>query len=83
MTEVNSFYLGAFITYLVVVLGIGVWAYRRTKDVMDFWVMGQNMGPDLRRPRDGARGKTRPEHVHGRPALGQVSLHLAHQVHHV
>ncbi len=47
MTEVNSFYLGAFITYLVVVLGIGVWAYRRTKDVMDFWVMGQNMGPVL------------------------------------
>lgn len=47
MSEVNPFYLGAFITYLLVVLGIGVWAYKRTKDVMDFWVMGQNMGPVL------------------------------------
>lgn len=47
MSEVNPFYLSAFITYLVVVLGIGVWAYRRTNDVMDFWVMGQNMGPVL------------------------------------
>lgn len=47
MAEVNPFYLGAFITYMLVVLAIGVWAYRRTKDVMDFWVMGQNMGPVL------------------------------------
>lgn len=47
MTEVNPFYLGAFITYLLVVLGIGTWAYTRTKSVMDFWVMGQSMGPVL------------------------------------
>lgn len=47
MAEVNPLYLGAFITYLLVVLGIGMWAYTRTKDVMDFWVMGQNMGPVL------------------------------------
>jgi len=47
MAEVNPVYLGAFISYLVVVLGIGVWAFRRTKDVMDFWVFGQNMGPIL------------------------------------
>ncbi len=47
MAEINPLYLGVFIVYLVVVLGIGMWAYTRTKDVMDFWVMGQNMGPVL------------------------------------
>jgi SSS family transporter len=46
-SQVNPFYLGAFITYLVVVLLIGLWAFRRTKSVMDFWVMGQSMGPGL------------------------------------
>lgn len=47
MAEVNPFYLGAFTVYLLVVLAIGVWAYTRTKNVMDFWVFGQNMGPVL------------------------------------
>ncbi len=47
MAEVNPYYLFAFIAYLVVVLAIGLWAFRRTKDVMDFWVFGQNMGPVL------------------------------------
>lgn len=47
MGEVNPFYLAAFGVYLLVVLGIGVWAYTRTKDVMDFWVFGQDMGPVL------------------------------------
>ena len=46
-SQVNPFYLGAFIVYLVVVLLIGLWAFRRTKTVMDFWVMGQGMGPGL------------------------------------
>jgi len=45
--EVNPFYLGAFILYLGVVLSIGLWAYTRTRDVMDFWVFGQGMGPVL------------------------------------
>src|SRR5690606_29986572 len=40
-------YLGIFIGYLVLVLGIGIWAFTRTKNVMDFWVFGQNMGPLL------------------------------------
>ena len=47
MAEVNPFYLGAFIVYLAVVLGIGLWAFTRTKNVMDFWVFGQDMGPLL------------------------------------
>ncbi|MBT8405235.1 MAG: sodium:solute symporter family protein [Gemmatimonadetes bacterium] len=47
VSEVNPYYLGAFVTYLVVVLGIGVWAYRRTRSVLDFWVYGQSMGPGL------------------------------------
>lgn len=47
MAEVNPYYLVAFIAYLVVVLAIGVWAFTRTKNVMDFWVFGQNMGPVL------------------------------------
>lgn len=45
MSEVNPFYLITFIVYLVLVLGIGLWAFTRTKTVMDFWVFGQNMGP--------------------------------------
>ncbi|XVH33229.1 sodium:solute symporter family protein (plasmid) [Haloferacaceae archaeon DSL9] len=47
MSDVNPFYLGAFIIYLLIVLGIGVWGYTRTEDVMDFWVFGQSMGPML------------------------------------
>jgi Na+/proline symporter len=46
-TQVNPIYLATFIVYLVVVLAIGVWAFTRTKNVMDFWVMGQSMGPIL------------------------------------
>lgn len=47
MTEVNPYYLATFIVYLLVVLSIGLWAFTRTKNVMDFWVFGQNMGPVL------------------------------------
>lgn len=47
MASVDPFFLSAFIVYLVVVLAIGVWAYTRTKSVMDFWVFGQSMGPFL------------------------------------
>ncbi len=46
-TPVNPIYLTAFVAYLVVVLILGVWAHRRTRSVMDFWVMGQKMGPGL------------------------------------
>lgn len=45
--EVNPFYLGVFVVYLLVLLGIGSWAYTRTHNVMDFWVFGQKMGPWL------------------------------------
>lgn len=47
MSEVNPYYLGTFVVYLLVVLGIGLWAFTRTKSVMDFWVFGQKMGPML------------------------------------
>ncbi len=47
MSEVNPYYLAAFVGYLAVVLAIGLWAFRRTKSVMDFWVFGQDMGPGL------------------------------------
>ncbi len=47
MTEVNPIYLAFFIVYLVVVLGIGLWAFTRTRNVMDFWVFGQDMSPLL------------------------------------
>lgn len=47
MSNVNPFFLSAFLIYLAVVLVIGIWAYTRTKTVMDFWVFGQNMGPVL------------------------------------
>ncbi|WP_129113685.1 sodium:solute symporter family protein [Halegenticoccus tardaugens] len=47
MADVNPFYLGAFAVYLLIVLGIGVWGYTKTSDVMDFWAFGQEMGPWL------------------------------------
>ncbi|WP_273740681.1 sodium:solute symporter family protein [Natrinema soli] len=47
MTEVNPFYLGTFIVYLLIVLAIGIWGYTKTTDVIDFWAFGQNMGPWL------------------------------------
>jgi sodium/proline symporter len=47
MTSGNPWFLAAFAAYLTVVLAIGVFAYRRTRDVMDFWVYGQQMGPWL------------------------------------
>jgi SSS family transporter len=47
MSEVNPYYLATFVLYLLVVLSIGLWAFTRTKNVMDFWVYGQGMGPVL------------------------------------
>ena len=44
---VNPFFLGTFIVYLLVVLAIGVWGYRQTTDVSDFWVYGKRLGPWL------------------------------------
>jgi Na+/proline symporter len=32
------------LVYLLVTLGIGVWALRRTRDARDFWVAGQGLG---------------------------------------
>lgn len=47
MADINPFYLGTFIVYLLIVLAIGVWGYTKTTDVMDFWAFGQEMGPWL------------------------------------
>jgi sodium/proline symporter len=47
MGDVNPFYLGAFIIYLASLMVIAAWAYRRTTNVMEFWVFGQKMGPQL------------------------------------
>lgn len=47
MVDVNPFYLGTFVVYLLIVLAIGVWGYTKTSDVMDFWAYGQEMGPWL------------------------------------
>lgn len=47
MADVNPFYLGTFIVYLLIVLAIGVWGYTKTSDVMDFWAFGKEMGPWL------------------------------------
>ncbi|MFB6201065.1 MAG: sodium:solute symporter [Halorhabdus sp.] len=44
---VNTFYLGTFVVYLLVVLGIGAWGYMKTDDVSDFWVYGKRLGPWL------------------------------------
>jgi Na+/proline symporter len=44
---VNSFYLGTFVVYLLIVLGIGAWGYTKTTDVNDFWVYGKQLGPWL------------------------------------
>lgn len=47
MEQANPLYLGVFIGYLLVLLGVGAWAYTRTHNVMDFWVFGQKMGTGL------------------------------------
>lgn len=47
MSGANPYFLGAFIIYLVILMVIAVWASRRTRSVMDFWVFGQKMGPVL------------------------------------
>jgi sodium/proline symporter len=44
---VNEFYLGTFIVYLLIVLGIGAWGYTKTTSVADFWVYGKRLGPWL------------------------------------
>ncbi|MDY6818053.1 MAG: sodium:solute symporter family protein [Halobacteriales archaeon] len=44
---VNPFYLGTFILYLLIVLGIGAWGYTKTTGVEDFWVYGKDLGPWL------------------------------------
>ena len=45
--EVNPAYLAIFVLYLLMVLGIGAWAYRKTNTVSDFWVYGKDLGPWL------------------------------------
>ena len=45
--DVKPAYLGVFILYLLLVLAIGAWAYRKTTDVQDFWVYGKELGPWL------------------------------------
>jgi len=45
--DTNPVYLGIFILYLLLVLGIGAWAYRKTETVSDFWVYGKELGPWL------------------------------------
>lgn len=47
MHAVNPFYLGAFIIYLASLMVIAAWAFKRTTNVMEFWVFGQKMGPQL------------------------------------
>lgn len=47
MASPHPVYLWVFLAYLGVVLMLGVWAWRRTRSVMDFWVYGQRMGPVL------------------------------------
>ena len=44
---INTFYLGTFVVYLLVVLGIGAWGYTKTNTVEDFWVYGRELGPWL------------------------------------
>lgn len=44
---INYFYLGTFTLYLLVVLGIGLWGYRKTSSPDDFWVYGKQLGPWL------------------------------------
>lgn len=47
MPEINPFYLGTFLVYLLIILGIGVWGYTRSSTPLDFWAFGQDMGPWL------------------------------------
>ena len=41
---VNEVYLGAFIVYLIGILGIGLWGYTKTETKDEFWVYGKDLG---------------------------------------
>lgn len=41
--NVNPWYLGAFIVYLILVLGIGAWGYTKTETKDDFFVYGKRL----------------------------------------
>ncbi|WP_096390347.1 sodium:solute symporter family protein [Halopenitus persicus] len=41
---VNVVYISVFIIYLLLVLAIGAWGYRKGEDVEDFWVYGKELG---------------------------------------
>jgi len=43
-SEPNPFYLGAFVAYLLAVLAVGAWAYRKTRTKEDYWVYGRELG---------------------------------------
>src|SRR5690606_16964979 len=47
MSGANPYFLAAFVLYLILLMVIAAWAARRTRNVMDFWVFGQKMGPTL------------------------------------
>lgn len=46
MQETNLFVVGAtFVVYLIVMLGIGILAYRRTANLSDYILGGRSIGP--------------------------------------
>jgi len=47
MAEINYLYLGWFLLYLLVVLGVGVWGWTQVDTSLDFSVAGQSLGLGL------------------------------------
>ncbi|GAB3030792.1 sodium:solute symporter family protein [Natronobiforma cellulositropha] len=47
MSEINTLYLGAFVVYMLVILGVGLLGYQRVTNTDDFWIFGRELGPWL------------------------------------
>ena len=45
MTENNIYTLIAFVLYFLVILGIGIYSFRRSKNVSDYFLGGRKLGP--------------------------------------
>ncbi|MHC3439197.1 sodium:solute symporter family protein [Natrialbaceae archaeon A-gly3] len=44
LEDINPFYLGAFVLYLLFILLIGAWAQTKSNSKEDFWVFGNDLG---------------------------------------
>ncbi|MGN1118792.1 MAG: sodium:proline symporter, partial [Oscillospiraceae bacterium] len=42
--EINGFTIGAFIVYALIILAIGIWSFRKSKSMSDYFLGGRQLG---------------------------------------